>query len=571
MLVRRLRIRNFRGIRAADIQLRPGVNCLLGPGDVGKTTVLDAIEWVTLPRWHLGATDADFFQCDVKNSIEIEVTVSPVPKALLPENQFGLHQRGWDVESGERHDEPFDEHESCLTIRLVVDASLEPVWEVVTDRHPDGRRINAHQRRELGVHRLGENVERHLGWGRGSALLQITNQTHETERVLADLHRHMRALVGEHDLEELADAVEAVRSRGSALAGLANADRLHASLDPSEVDGRGSMLSLHAEGEIPIRSFGTGSRRLVAMAVQGSSVDEGAVLLIDEIERGLEPFRLRHVLQIIARALRSGSDDGLRLGQTILTTHSPTAICELPASSLNVVRCLDDGTLEVQTVHEDLQGLVRSQPEALLSRAALVAEGKTEEGLLRGLQSFFAGRRGAPLATRGVAIVNGEGSKAPDVARNLSLLGYRTALFADSDVTLSPTESQLRGDGVEVIQWPDAVATEGRACIDLPIEGLNDLLMELRQAHGNLVTSVILGNLVPAPSSPGETVQEWIDSGLDEQELRRAMTTALKDQRWLKRVDHGERLARVVEAHWDSLGSGMKSTIERFEAWAYAE
>ena len=80
--------------------------------------------------------------------------------------------------------------------------------------------------------------------------------------------------------------------------------------------------------------------------------------------------------------------------------------------------------------------------------------------------------------------------------------------------------------------------------------GLNDLLMELRQAHGNLVTSVILGNLVPAPSSPGETVQEWIDSGLDEQELRRAMSRALKDQRWLKRVDHGERLARVVEAHW---------------------
>ena len=46
MLVRHLRIRNFRGVRSADIQLRPGVNCLLGPGDVGKTTVLDAIEWV---------------------------------------------------------------------------------------------------------------------------------------------------------------------------------------------------------------------------------------------------------------------------------------------------------------------------------------------------------------------------------------------------------------------------------------------------------------------------------------------------------------------------------------------
>ena len=569
MLVRHLRIRNFRGVRSADIQLRPGVNCLLGPGDVGKTTVLDAIEWVTLPRWHLGATDADFYQCDVTKPIEIEATVSPVPVALQPEHQFGLYQRGWDESSGESHDEPGDEHESCLTIRLVVDDSLEPVWEVVTDRHPDGRRISARQRREFGVHRLGENVERHLGWGRGSALLRITGTTHETERVLADLHRHMRALVAQGDLEELAAAVEVVTQLGAVLAGRTNAGGLHASLDPAEIDGRGSMLSLHTEGEIPVRSLGIGSRRLLAMAVQASSVDEGAILLIDEIEHGLEPFRLRHVLQVIADAFSSGSDDGLAVGQAVLTTHSPTAICELPSTSLNVVRRLDNGTLEVRTVPDDLQGLVRSQPEALLSGAALVAEGKTEEGLLRGLQPFFARRKGEPLANRGVAIVNGQGSRAPSVARGLARLGYRAALLGDSDRDINPTESELIGEGVEVIQWPDDAATEDRVCLDLPIEGLDDLLMELRQTHGNMVTTEILASLGTTPSDAGEMVHEWIKFGLDERELRCSMSATLKSQKWLKRVDHGESLARVVEAHWGPLGRGMKSTIERFEAWAY--
>ena len=569
MLIRHLTIRNFRGVRAADIKLRPGINCLVGPGDVGKTTVLDAIEWVTLPRWYLGATDADFYQCDVTEPIKIEATVTPVPEALRPENQFGLFQRGLD-DSGELHDEPTDEHESCLTIRLVVDDSLEPIWEVVTDRHPEGRRISARQRSELGVHRLGENVERHLGWGRGSALLRITDKTDETERVLAGLHRNMRALVAEHDLEELEEAVEAVAQLGALLAGRTEAGGLHVSLDPAEIDGRGSMLSLHTEGEIPIRSLGVGSRRLLAMAAQASSVEEGAVLLVDEIEHGLEPFRLRHVLQFMADAFRPGSDGRLAAGQVVVTTHAPTANCELQARSLNVVRGHDDGTLEVRSVPDDLQGLVRSQPEALLSGAALVAEGKTEEGLIRGLQPFLAERQGEPLANRGVAIVNGQGSSAPGAARDLARLGYRTALLCDSDVDINPTASVLIGEGVEVIQWPDNTATEQRVCLDLPVTGLDDLLMELRQVHGNQLAAEILAYVGAEPSEAGEKVQEWIEFGLDEALLRDAMSETLKARRLLKRVDYGETLSRVVEAHWGSLDGGMKSTIERVEAWAYA-
>lgn len=571
MLVRQLKIRNFRGVREADIQLRPGINCLLGPGDVGKTTVLDAIEWVTMPRWSVGATDADFYRCDVTKPIQIEATVSPVPDALRPENQFGLYQRGWDESSGELHDEPADEHESCLTIRLVIDDSLEPAWEVVTDRHPEGRRITARQRSKLGAHRLGENVERHLGWGRGSALLRITDTTHEAERFLAGLQRKMRARVETHDLEELTIAVEAVKKLGTVLAGRTHADSLHASLDPGEIGGRGSMLSLHTEGEIPIRSLGVGSRRLLAMAAQASSVAGGAILLIDEIEHGLEPFRLRHVLQVMSDAFRTGPDEGLAVAQVVLTTHSPTAICELPAGSLNVVRCLDNGLLEFRTVPDDLQGLVRSQPEALLSEAALVAEGKTEEGLLRGLQPFFVERHAEPLANRGVAIVNGQGGSAPGVARDLARLGYRAALFGDSDVAINPTASELAGEGVAVIQWPGQSATEDRVCLDLPVEGLDELLLELRQLHGNQPPKEILACLSTRPSEAGDTVGEWIDAGLDEGEIREAMAATIKSRQWLKRVDHGERLSRVIKAHWDSLADEMTSTIEKVETWAYGD
>lgn len=40
----KVEIRNFRSIRLLTWQPSPGLNCLIGPGDSGKTTILDAID-----------------------------------------------------------------------------------------------------------------------------------------------------------------------------------------------------------------------------------------------------------------------------------------------------------------------------------------------------------------------------------------------------------------------------------------------------------------------------------------------------------------------------------------------
>jgi len=42
--IRKVEIRNFRSIRALDWLPSPGINCLIGPGDSGKSTILDAID-----------------------------------------------------------------------------------------------------------------------------------------------------------------------------------------------------------------------------------------------------------------------------------------------------------------------------------------------------------------------------------------------------------------------------------------------------------------------------------------------------------------------------------------------
>ncbi|MET3233307.1 UNVERIFIED_ORG: putative ATP-dependent endonuclease of OLD family [Burkholderia sp. 1263] len=64
--IRKIEIRNFRGIRELDWFPAPGINCLIGPGDAGKSTVLDAIDLCLGARRNIGIADSDFNKLDVE-------------------------------------------------------------------------------------------------------------------------------------------------------------------------------------------------------------------------------------------------------------------------------------------------------------------------------------------------------------------------------------------------------------------------------------------------------------------------------------------------------------------------
>ena len=69
----------------------------------------------------------------VLSAIIVSATIAEVPEELLKEDKFGLYQRdlaGIVLDN----DEPTDDGLSVLTIRLTIDSSLEPKWEVITNR-----------------------------------------------------------------------------------------------------------------------------------------------------------------------------------------------------------------------------------------------------------------------------------------------------------------------------------------------------------------------------------------------------------------------------------------------------
>ena len=73
--VRAVEIKNFRGIKELTWYPAAGINCLIGPGDSGKSSVLDALDLCLGARRSIQFTDADFHLLDVVTPITIAITL----------------------------------------------------------------------------------------------------------------------------------------------------------------------------------------------------------------------------------------------------------------------------------------------------------------------------------------------------------------------------------------------------------------------------------------------------------------------------------------------------------------
>ena len=102
--VRHLNIQNFRAIKAMEWVPSAGINCLIGPGDSGKSSVLEAIDLCLGARRSARFTDTDFHLLDVAHPILITATVGALPDDLLNLDTYGEFLRGFDANTGRVED-----------------------------------------------------------------------------------------------------------------------------------------------------------------------------------------------------------------------------------------------------------------------------------------------------------------------------------------------------------------------------------------------------------------------------------------------------------------------------------
>lgn len=575
MQVRQIKISNFRGIAALDWKPGNSFCCLIGPGDSGKSTVLDAVESALSSRW-FSFTESDFLNCNTTSPIVVEVTVGELSKALKSDERLGLYIRGW-TEAGELRDEPEDGDEPVLTVRLTVDATMEPVWELVCDRVEDPRTLSNRDRAMFGLVRLAGDDARHLAWGQGSVLARLTGDTNEASARLAEAYRAARASAKLHEIKELADAAELAEGFAKGLGAY-----VEGGYEPGLELGRSGLssgsIALHDDG-VPLRLAGLGTRRLATLAIQKSAISEGAIMLIDEIEHGLEPHRIIGAIAQLKGNQAKAGEERKPVGQVLMTTHSDVALAEAGASCLRVIQTVRPSrqtTLKRPSSPDPIQALLRFTPRAFFARRVLVTEGNTEIGMLLGIRENWPVRHaGVPIEQLGVAIADGNGEQACSMALALHSLGYLTAIYRDSDTSLSAAnQTALSAAAIPVFEYGGGLNTE-QAIFSAASDALVQELLDYARAERG--DDAIDNNIdikisdLTLPVIRGSFTAWELFGDLDGAQLREAIAEVTARKKWFKDQRIGRGLAPVV---WriaaEAPTSPIARTLSQAEAWLYA-
>jgi putative ATP-dependent endonuclease of OLD family len=364
--IRQLLIERFRGVEALSWKPASGVNVILGGGDVGKTTLLDAISLLFSPVNSSNLPDTDYRARDIAAGFSIEAVVTLRPETGISEQiklSWPWHWDGTNVSVPDAEGVASTAEQEVYRVRVRGTEDLELSYEIL---QPDGAIDNfpVALRRSIGLVKLSgeDRNDRDLRLVQGSALDRLLSDRALRSRMASELTK--RDVKG----ELVPEAIEALEKLNRVFANKS----LPSSLDLAITGGAGpsiaSFVGLTADCQgtrLPVASWGAGTRRLSALAIAEQKQGETPITVVDEIERGLEPYRQR----LLMDNLQSGTS------QVFVTTHSPAVIAAASNATLWYIDHAGHiGVLGSSHVERQRQ----KDPEMFLSRLAIVGEGITE-------------------------------------------------------------------------------------------------------------------------------------------------------------------------------------------------
>lgn len=571
--IRKVEIRNFRSIRSLDWCPTEGVNCLIGPGDSGKSTILDALDLCLGARRNLVVTDTDFFGLDVTQDICISLTLGALSDSLKNIDIYGEFLRGFDRTTGTVEDEPRKGLETVLTLRLTIKADLEPAWALHSDRMATvepPRGLVWKDRMTLTPARLGNQPNSNLSWSRGSVLNRLSDERADIGSELARAAREARAGFGTKAASQLAGTLKTVTDTAHNL-GVPVGTSATALLDAHSVSFGDGAISLHNESGIPLRSLGTGSSRLLIAGLHRAAAEAASIVLVDEIEFGLEPHRLTRLLNSL------GSKEKVPPLQVFMTTHSPVVLRELSGAQLFVVR-VAAGTHSALQVGcgDDVQSTIRSYPEAFLARTVIVCEGASEVGLIRGLDDFWTAQGYASLQAAGVSYVDTGGGDADRCfyrAEAFQRLGYRVAAVQDNDKTPTPAiVAKFVDAGGYLVAWRDGRALEDELFMSMPAAAVSALIERALQLTEDGLVDQHIKTKSSGRASLATVLQDGKDAGFSAAaRMLLGESSRIRKAGWFKSIGKMEGVARdVIGANLDASDAGFREVVRNLFGWAHA-
>lgn len=547
-LIRRLTIERFRGIKDLSWYPAPGVNIILGGGDTGKTTILDAIALLFSPTNAVVLSDADYWCCDVSSGFCIEAVMSLPDACGINQQKKNAWPWGWDGKEPKLPEIDEDpgagnvaEPVYCLRVRGTED--FDTAFEVF---QPDetADHFSVAVRRQIGLIRLGgdDRNDRDLRLVYGSAL----------DRLVSDktLRARLGQKLGENDVEN--ELKEDAKSNLKALEEAFKREALPAGLGLGLTGGQGlslnALIGLTATKQgvkLPLSSWGAGTRRLAALQIGAAHQGQTSITLVDEIERGLEPYRQR---LLMTQLENSGS-------QVFLTTHSAVALSAASNSTMWYV----DSTSTIGELPASVAQHRKHDPETFLARVAIIAEGVTEVGFVRHLLEIAIRD---DLLHRGIWITDGRGND-----HTLKLLhglvgsGLKFGGFADNEGKKPKKwEDVQKKAGDLLFRWSTGCIEEN-IIKHVPDDRLEDFIKDPVGESGDRLRTLAerlgiddkqFSTIKEKAADLKQLIIEAATGAIPEskKEADKSEKKALKKhaERWFKSVEGGRELATKVTA-----------------------
>jgi len=544
-VVYHLAIERFRCVKTLSWHPTKGVNLILGGGDVGKTTILDAIGLLLSPTNPTTLADTDYHARNIEAGFVIEAILS-----LPPETGINYQTKAswpWDWNGSEAVVPRMDgdgglKGEPVYRLRVRGTEDLELAHEVV---QPDGTAdiLSVGLRRSIGLVRLGgdDRNDRDLRLVQGSALDRLLSDKALRSRLASEL---AKSDVTEQLTDPAKDALKALDQ-------VFKTKSLPDGLDLAITGGQGlsitALIGLTAKREgvqLPLATWGSGTRRFAALAIAEQKQGEAPITLVDEVERGLEPYRQRFLMENL-QASKS---------QVFVTTHSPSAISAASKASLWYV---DHAGGIGQLTSADVARQRKTDPETFLGCLAVVAEGATEFGFVAALLEKALG---SSLEQHGVHVTDGGGHEATlGLLEALAAGGLCFGGFAD-DEGKHPTRWQNVTKKLDklLFRWKSGCIEENVMGV-LPDDKLEMLLTDPENDKTGMRLRTLADRLgIQGQEKDFATIKAKAGSSLKALMLAAALGTVPDDklaekkqyqahgQTWFKSVEGGRELAGKV-------------------------
>ena len=540
--IHQLKINHFRGIEHFE-QCFDDTNLiiLIGRGDSGKSTILKAISLVLSPAWNNTFADTDFYNLDTTKPIEIEVSLRCVPDKLLSDAKYELYKRllvnGEIIdEISKSGEEPFAQEEDILTIKLVVDDTLQPKWYV--DREQDIE-ISHRDRALLDMFMIADYADNHFSYNKLSPLYALLKKGLDApdtieKKLVAVVRQAYQSIASNVSFQEFEKVATEIKQEALNLG--IEFDDLKTSLEYKGNAYTESNITLHDGQNRPLGMYGKGSKRLLSMAIQLALAKTGGIVLIDEIEQGLEPDRIRTIINKLSQVAP---------GQVIITTHSRDVVVE---SKSETIYLMSKEANSLYQFESELQGLLRSQPEAFFARRVILCEGATEYGIIRALDHYLQREGKLGLSARSIAVVDSKGGdNFYRYAIWLSTKGFDVITFNDDDnKSILSSKEEAISAGVRM-----AICDAGNA---LEQQLFNDaswsIIIELVYLAKDILSEEAIVSCLDGIQSISD-----LNSLIDERQLdiRQKLGTQSKKKGWYKNVTDGESLGELLFSNMENI------------------